>query len=60
MFLEEIPPSECLDTTRQKKIDFQTLDRKIQTLEQRVRMIEWLLGFITAGVGSLVIKAFFW
>ncbi len=62
--------SECLDTTlvtkqditdlkNEVKSDISNLNVRVEKIESDVKWIQWALGFIGAGVGTLVLKAFF-
>lgn len=55
--------SECLDTTLATKADLYEVKAElkldIKTLESRVSVLSWMMGFLLAGVGSLVLKTFF-
>lgn len=37
---------------------FQSIDLKMERIEGNLRLVQWMLAFLIAGVASLVIKAF--
>lgn len=62
--------SECLNTTLATKQDITELKNHLEnqmapmkadiaTLKSEVKWIQWVLGFVAAGVGTLILKAFF-
>ncbi len=58
--------SECLNTTLATKQDIGDLKNdlgsinvRVEKIESEIKWVQWTLGFVAAGVGSLVLKTFF-
>lgn len=58
--------SECLDTTiatkkdiTDLKGDISSLNVKVEKIDSDIKWIQWALSFVGAGVGALILKAFF-
>lgn len=58
--------SECLDTTLATKADIQNIKTEIQEVKFELKdmkadltWLKWMFGMMMAGMGSLILKAFF-
>jgi hypothetical protein len=54
-FIETLKAADVFAT----KVDVQQIKMELSDMKSRMRVTEWMLGFIFAGVAALILKTFF-